>query len=128
MARGYTVATVALALGAPAKWVDNVLSHFVFSSVRQGTQGVARRIGAAGVLELAVVRGLVDNLRIPMEPAVLLARNLILNGEVRAGPDLTLRLDRDRLWSSLERQLEFAIEAAPLPKRGRPRGKTKRGA
>lgn len=128
MGRAYTVATVALALNSTPKWVDNVLSHFTISGVRQGKQGVARRISTRGVLELALVQQLSESLRIPIEIAAAGARALVDEGELTIGASLSLRLETDRELATLESRLEYAVEAAPLPRRGRPPGKAKRGA
>lgn len=127
MARAYTIATVALALEAPTKWIDNVLSHFSLPGVEQGTQGVPRRITATGVLQLSVVRSLVESLDLPIKSAVRAAATLVSGGELQLGENLVLALGSDREAARMESRLEFAVEAAPLPKRGRPVTKTKRG-
>lgn len=128
MARAYTVATVALALRVNTKWVDNVLSHFTISGVRQSRQGVARKISPEGILELALALRLSESLGIPIEMAVAGARVLAQAGELEVGGGLLLALSRDSAWSELESRLEYAVEAAPVPRRGRPPGKAKRGA
>ena len=128
MSRAYTVATIALALDVDTKWVDNVLSHFVISGVKQSRQGIARRISAEGVLELALVRQLTEHLGIPMELAVARSKVLAETGEYRLGGAISLHLDRAREWGELESRLEFAVEAAPVPRRGRPPLNAKRGA
>ncbi len=128
MARGYTIATAALAIGAPVKWVDNVLSHFAILGVAQSRQGVARRISADAILRLRVISALSELLGVPVEIAVDAAEKLIEEGRWDAGRELSLILDRWAARADLETRLEFAVEAAPLPRRGRPPGKAKRGA
>jgi hypothetical protein len=126
--RAYTVATIGFALETDPKWVDNVLSHFAVSGVTQSRQGVARRISGSGALELTLIRRLSETLRVPIEVAVAGARTLIAEGELGIGGGLSLRLDRNEELSRLEARLEAAIEATPVPRRGRPPGKAKRGA
>jgi len=128
MARGYTVATIALALQVPPKWVDNVLSHFEIPAVRQGRQGIARQMAPAAVMQLAIVKDLVETLRVPLARAISAARDLLSDGHLSVGPELIVTVDREARWKMLAGTLELAIEAAPLPKRGRPGGKAKRGA
>ncbi len=128
MARGYTVATAALAVGAPVKWVDNVLSHFSIGGVAQSRQGIARRISAEAMFRLRVIRSLSELLGLPMELAVAGAEELVQKGFWEVGRGLVVSLSREEALSDLESRLEYAVEAAPLPRRGRPPGKAKRGA
>ena len=62
MPRAYTVATAALVLGVPIKWLDNVLSHFSLQGIVQERQGVARRITIEGMLQLYLVHSLSSEL------------------------------------------------------------------
>lgn len=128
MARGYTVATVALALGTPVKWVDNILSHYSIPGVAQSRQGIARRISFNAAFQLAVLNKLSEALHIPVDLAVNGAHTLAADGAWRVDGGLTLTIDRDAALTDLHAQLEYAVEAAPLPKRGRPPANAKRGA
>lgn len=128
MARGYTVVTAALAVGTSVKWIDNVLSHFSIPGVTQSRQGVARRISADAILRLQVIGALSERVGIPIEIAVEGAGDLTLEGRWDLGKGLSLVLDRNVMLPDLESRLEYAVEAAPLPRRGRPPGKAKRGA
>jgi hypothetical protein len=128
MPRAYTTATVALALGTSGKWVDNVLSHNAVSGVTQRAQGVSRRVSVSGVLELAVAQRIAESLGSPLGRALRSARELLDRGELGVGEDVLLSVDLVALAERVQRQLELAVEIAPVPKRGRPRGKTKRGA
>lgn len=128
MARAYTVATIGLALGVDSKWVDNILSRFAIRGVVQSRQGVSRRISTDGVVELATVQMLTDVLRVPIEVAVKNSGVLAETGELYIGCGLRLVLDRTQQLIDLEVRLEYAVEATPVPKRGRPPRKTKRGA
>ena len=128
MARGYTVATVALAINADIKWVDNVLSHYVVAGVTQSHQGIPRTVSAAGVVQLTLIRRLTESLRIPLELAVEGAGVLAREGRWGIAPLLDLETDVSALGDETRSRLEYAVEAAPLPRRGRPPGKAKRGA
>ena len=128
MPRGYTVATAALAVGTTVKWVDNVLSHISVPGVAQSHQGVARRISAEAVLQLQVAGALSDTLGIPVERAVEAAGHLLRRGRWEVGRGIAIELDQASVLPELAARLEYAVEAAPLPRRGRPPGKAKRGA
>ena len=128
MARSYTVATAALALGTTVKWVDNILSHFAVSGVAQSRQGVSRRISAGAVFQLSVIRALSESVGVPVEIAVRGAEKLAAEGHWELGQGLSLNLDKQVVMPEIESRLEYAVEAAPLPRRGRPPGKAKRGA
>ena len=128
MARGYTVATVALTLKTSAKWVDNVLSHHAIPGVTQSRQGIARKVTAEGVFQLAVIHRLTESLRMPIPLALEGARVLSQFDEWEVGSGLSFQLDRILAGELLQQRLDAAVEAAPLPRRGRPPGKAKRGA
>jgi hypothetical protein len=89
---------------------------------------VARRISSEGVLELSIVLRLSQTLRVPVEVAVNSARELAISPILPIGGGLDLRLDRPSRLAELETRLEYAVEAAPTPRRGRPPQKAKRGA
>jgi len=121
MARAYTIATAALTLGIPAKWLDNTLSHIKIPGVRQEKQGVARRITIDGLLILSIAALLIDQLGLSLSRAVKIAETLAANGGLYASPGgVGVRLDIDGLRSKLLERLEHAVEVTPIPKRGRP--------
>lgn len=128
MPRAYTVATVGVALEVGQKWIDNVLSHFVITGVVSARQGIARRISANGVLELSLIHALSESLHVPLQISVDGARTLAEKGKLEIGGGLSLHLDRSQELARLEARLEYAVESTPIPRRGRPPGKTKRGA
>jgi hypothetical protein len=120
MARAYTIATAALALGVPPKWLDNILSHYRILGVVQERQGVARRITIEGLLTIAVARILTAGLDIPVGRALEIAHEMLLSqGRVTSG-SLKLDLDVIELRNRVIADLERAVEVAPLPRRGRP--------
>jgi hypothetical protein len=127
MARAYTIATAALTLGRPIKWLDNTLSHIRVPGVQQERQGVARRISIDGLQILSIATLLIDNLEIPLAGAIEIAGKLASSGGQYTSPDgVTLQLNLEKVRATLLERLESAVEIAPVPKRGRP-PKTKTG-
>jgi hypothetical protein len=121
MARAYTVATAALALGTSVKWLDNVLSHNLVTGVAQERQGIARRLTVEGLLVLGLAVLLIQELGLPTHRAIALAEDLANNeGTYLAQQGLNLALDLPSFRARLLDRLENAVEIAPVPRRGRP--------
>lgn len=121
MPRAYTVATAALALGMPAKWVDNILSHNKVPGIRQERQGIARRLSIEGILVLAITTLLVDELGLPTAKAIIIAEGIMKSsGRYLAQRGLSVQIDLPAFEASLIERLESAVEIAPIPRRGRP--------
>jgi len=120
MPRAYTVATAALVLGVPVKWLDNVLSHFSLQGIVQERQGVARRITIEGMLQLYLVHSLSSELGTTIVVATQVAQKLAADGLVELSNGITIRAGRDALRAELVDRLEHAVEVAPVPRRGRP--------
>lgn len=121
MARAYTIATAALALGTSVKWLDNVLSHNRIAGVVQERQGISRRLTVEGLLVLALVALLIQELGSPTSKAIALAEHLAKNeGRYSGQQGLNLGLDLTSFRLHLLARLENAVEIAPAPKRGRP--------
>ena len=121
MARAYTIATAALALGVSAKWLDNTLSHFRIRGVHQERQGIARRLTLEALLPLATSIALTRELGIPLARALDVATDILANdGKIAFGNRLVISTDLVATRADLLRQLEHAVEVAPLPRRGRP--------
>ncbi len=121
MPRAYTVATAALALGMPIKWVDNVLSHYKVPGIRQERQGIARRLGIESLLILALTVLLVDELGLPTSRAIIVAEGIMKNsGRFLARDGLSVEIDLPAFEAGLIERLEIAVEIAPIPRRGRP--------
>jgi hypothetical protein len=127
MPRAYTIATAALTLRVPIKWLDNTLSHIRVAGVHQERQGVARRLSIDALLVLAIATMLINDLEIPLAGAIAIAAALAGNdGQYTSPEGLTLRLDLEKVRADLLERLENAVEIAPTPTRGRP-PKTKTG-
>ena len=126
--RAYTVATAALALGVPIKWLDNVLSHHRVRGVDPGKQGIQRRIPAESLVILALARAVNRSLGSPLAEALRLAESATgdPDGEVRLTPgdgqvnELRLTADVAAIRGRLEERLREAVEFGATPRRGRP--------
>ena len=121
MPRAYTVATAALALGVPIKWVDNVLSHHKLLGIRQQRQGIARHLSIEGLVVLALTALLIDQLGLPTAKAIFLATEIIKgSGRYTSGRGLSIEITLASFQADLLERLESAVEIAPVPRRGRP--------
>lgn len=121
MPRAYTVATAALALGMPLKWIDNVLSHNKVPGIRQERQGIARRLSIDGLLVLALTAVLTHELGLSTARAIGVAEGIAKNsGRYLAGEGLSVEIDLAEFQARLLEKLEGAVEIAPIPRRGRP--------
>src|SRR5215213_3807416 len=119
--RAYTVATAAVTLQMPAKWIDNVLSHHSINGVAKSRQGIARRLTPQALLTLEIAIRLSEAFSIPTRRALELAQDLVRQASgSTAGKGVTLTIDVETIRSDLGERLEHAVEIAPLPKRGRP--------
>jgi hypothetical protein len=127
MVRAYNVATAALAVKVPAKWVDNILSHHTVPGVLQQRQGISRRLSIEGLLVLALTAFLTQELGVPVPKAIEIAKELASNGGRYQSPrGFTVLLDLATFRAGLLQRLESAVEIAPAPPRGRPARKTGR--
>jgi hypothetical protein len=120
--RSYDVAVASLAIDAPLKWTDNVLSQHAVAGVTPARRGVARRIPHATLLHLALTRELHTGMGLGVRDALALARELLSadgTAGVHRGP-VHLGLDRGQLDNAIQRRLRDALESAPSPRRGRP--------
>jgi hypothetical protein len=128
MPRAYTVATAALALGVPIKWVDNILSHNKVPGIRQERQGIARHLSIEGLLVLAITALIMDELGLSTSKAIAVAEGIMKSGgRYVVRQELTIEIDLSAFRIDLIERLESAVEIAPIPRRGRPpRNKTGR--
>lgn len=121
MARAYTVGTVALTLGVPVRWVDNILSHHRVSGVVQERQGVSRKVAFEGLLQLSLSLSLIDELEIPAASALRIAGSILkAGGRYDTETGITISIDLSQIRADLESRLAQAVEIAPVPRRGRP--------
>lgn len=119
--RAYTVTTVAVALGVDHKWLDNLLSHHMVPGIERGVQGRSRRLNMRAILALAIARDLVRELSIEASAAVALASELEGRRMLSVGDGhVAISVDLERLEADLGARLAYAVEIAPLPRRGRP--------
>jgi hypothetical protein len=120
--RSYSVAVVSLAIGAPAKWTDNLIAHHDIPDVRSRARGVARGVAWAAVVRIAVIRELHIALGCGVREAVALSDALLREpvSQVSVGRWSTLGLDRRALEHDVQLRLAEVLESAPQPRRGRP--------
>jgi hypothetical protein len=120
--RHYDVAIASLAIGAPTKWTDNLLSHHSIPSVAANRRGVARRISHEGMILLALIRELHVSLDMSVRASVSAAHSMLAPsaGGVLQSGQLRVIVDRSALERALERRLRDALESAPVRRRGRP--------
>jgi hypothetical protein len=125
MARLYSIAVASLAIGAPLKWTDNLLSQHTIPDVHQVTRGVARGISWAALVRIALVRELHVRLGCAVHQAVSHAAELLAspNGSTSPGGWITIEFHRDAFERALHTRLAEALEMAPRPRRGRPPGR-----
>jgi hypothetical protein len=122
MARLYSVAIASLAIEAPIKWTDNLLSQHDVRDVRRRTRGVARGISWPALRHIALTRELHLRLGCSVRDALDMAGRL-LDAPVPSaniGASLVLGLDREGFERALRQRLVDALEMAPQPRRGRP--------
>ena len=120
--RRYNIAAAALAIGAPRKWTDNILSQHDIPDVLSVRQGVPRRITYLALVRLAVIRQLNTELGIGVGDAIQIAARLLDSGQksVLEVGQLRLGIDHVALRQAVDARLAMAMESAPSPKRGRP--------
>ncbi|MDB4916093.1 MAG: hypothetical protein JWM95_3737 [Gemmatimonadetes bacterium] len=121
--RAYDIGIASLAIEAPAKWTDNVLSQHTVPGVMSSKQGVARRLTHSAIICLALVRHLQREVGMSVAAALRVASDLATSGTHQSGV-ITLTLDIAALEQQLDARLTQALESAPTPRRGRPPTRT----
>jgi hypothetical protein len=118
--RGYTVVTSAVALGVDYKWLDNLLSHHDVSGVKQARQGVARTVPYSALRVIAIALELISGVQSPLPEALAWATLLNEGQNPRTIGRLKVEVDLAAIDQWLSERLAYAVEVAPIPKRGRP--------
>lgn len=118
--RGYTVVTSAVALEVDSKWLDNLLSHHVVDGVRQARQGVSRTVPYSSLRIIAIALELIAGVQTPLPHALAWAQRISSGENPGAAGRLKIGVDLDGIDSWLGERLAYAVEVAPLPRRGRP--------
>ena len=120
--RSYTVAVTSLAIDAPARWTDNVVSQFVIPGVISVRRGIARKLPHAVVVRLAIIRQLHTSLGVGVGDAIRLTADLLRSepvGVFEIG-HLRLVLNMRDVERSVDARLAAALESSPIRRRGRP--------
>jgi hypothetical protein len=118
----YDVAVSSLAIDAPAKWTDNLLSEHTLPDIISAHRGIARRIAYPALVRLALIRQLHTGLGLGVGDAVRVAGDLLDSEgtDVHESGHLRLTYDRVGLERALNERLASVLESAPAPRRGRP--------
>lgn len=126
MTRTYSARIVAFTVGAPPKWVDNLLSHFQLRGVSSSRlQGLERQITDDGLLAVQIVRLLVTEFSMRASAAVAIANSAVAS---RGGPEarfvtqsgLALHFPIAAIERQLRERLLDAIQSVSHVSRGRP--------
>lgn len=120
--RSYDVTIASLAIDAPTRWTDNLLSQHTLPDVISAHRGVARRISYPALMRLALIRQLHTRLGLGVGDAIRIASKLLDSGgsSVHESGQLRLSVDQPGLERTLDARLAEALESAPAPRRGRP--------
>ena len=120
--RVYDIAVATLAIGAPRKWTDNLLSQHHLPDVVSVRQGVTRRFPYQSLIRIAVIRQLHTQLGIGVASAVRFADGLLDSGQVAVLDVGHVRIGVDiaAIRKGVDQRLALALESAPTPRRGRP--------
>lgn len=118
--RTYHLAAAALAIEAPAKWLDNLISQHQIPGVRRERRGVSRRISPDGLLHAALVRRLSADVGLPVGRAVVVARELVSADGTLSFDRFALSVDLRDLRQLLELRLREVVETTVPARRGRP--------
>lgn len=129
MARAYNARLVALTIGVPDKWLDNLLSHHDLPGVTRSRQGVERRISDEGLLAIELCRILAKELGIPVTQAAVIVRSSLPrreSAELRftTASGVQLLLPVASIEHRLRERTLEAVEAVARIPRGRPRRST----
>jgi hypothetical protein len=126
LARTYSARLVALTLGVPTKWVDNLLSHHEVPGVSRVRQGVERRITDVGFLAIEATRLLATELGVPLASAVAIARAAVV-ARSKTGmrfvtmSDVVVSFPVEAIEQGLRERVVAAVESLGRRPRGRPR-------
>lgn len=101
--------------------MDNLLSQHDVPDVVHHERGSARGISWNGLIRIALIRLLNQDLGCGVREAVALASQLIdQSGTAIKGGVVMIHFDRASLEATLRDRLSDVIESAPRPRRGRP--------
>ena len=123
--RSYSVRLIALAIGVPYKWLDNLLSRHSLPGIQRARQGIERRITDEGALGIELCRILNLELGVSLERAVAIAGESLAS---RTGDafqyvtpgGLALHLPFAPLEQRLRTRIAEAVESVAQVPRGRP--------
>ena len=120
--RSYDVAVASLAIDAPSKWTDNLLSQHTIPDVVSARRGITRRITHPALIRIALIRQLHVSIGVSVADAVRIAADLLSPDSPPAHRIglVSIHVDFKELERQLDDRLAGALESAPSPRRGRP--------
>jgi len=120
--RSYDVAVASLAIDAPTKWTDNLLSQHSIPDVVSARRGVTRRITHPVLIRIALIRQLHTSIGVSVADAVRIAADLLRpdTPAVYLSGQVSVHVNFKELERVLDDRLAGALESAPSPRRGRP--------
>lgn len=118
----YDISTAAFVVRAPKKWVDNVTSHHALSGVDSSKRGVRREFSFEGVVLLALIRSMIDDLGVPLRRAIEVAEKALrsVDGSVGFPSGSTFSIQQEMIVRDVRQRLLEAAESVPRIRRGRP--------
>ena len=123
----YSVRTVAIALDAPVKWVDNALSHHDVPGVMRTARGVERQLDETGLLVISLTRYLAVDLGVPLALGTRMAAQIVRDASEHTPSHrhslpsgLTLEIPVATIVRRTRERLVDAAEAVAHIRRGRP--------
>ena len=120
--RSYDVAVASLAIQAPPKWTDNLLTQHPIPHVITARRGIPRRITYSALVRIALIRQIHVSLGVSVADGVRIAAQILESGSlgVYSSGQITLTVDLKSLERELDERLAAILESAPMPRRGRP--------
>lgn len=118
----YDIATASFAIGAPKKWLDNLIAHHALPDVTTSGRGAQRELSFDAVVTAHIIRILSRELSISTWRAVELAVAFQQNPDqaIPLPGSLMLRLDLPTTARHIQQRLLEAAESVPRIRRGRP--------
>jgi hypothetical protein len=120
MPRAYSTSTVAHALRADPKWLDNLLAHHNVLGTAKARQGSPRHLTPESIAILYIAKALTSSLGCTVAQALEVATSLVKQRELHLAPGLTLTADPSSIHELLQQRLLDAVQTAPPKTRGRP--------
>ncbi|GAC1318536.1 MAG: hypothetical protein NVSMB22_00450 [Chloroflexota bacterium] len=119
--RSYSPAVAAIAIGAPRRWVGNVINQHRFPGLVRPGRGNDIEIPSDALLVLAVVMRLSHGAGLPVYRATEIAKTMCEESGMwwAADGSVSINIDLDLIRQDLARRLVDAVESPERRRRGR---------